>query len=172
MTDDFIKKVHEANEQAVKRHKKQDEKSLKEKKQNEKYINMYQDLVLTFIEAFDYKTGEFDIGAIDKDLTETIGYPEEIFAYINDDVATASICLHYKRQGYKLFGLPSFIEKGIIDFDVVNLYLNENEISVTEDLWDGGEGGSDDYIIDFDASILLSTRTFLLEDQGKSKSLI
>lgn len=133
---------------------------------------MYLDLVLSFIEAFDYKTGHFNVELIDKDLSETIGNPERIYAYIYDDEQVASIHFHYKRNGYDLTGLPDFIENDKINFYVVNKVLSENGISVSSDLWDGGDRGSDDYIVKFDASLLIATRKSLMEDGEKSKKKI
>lgn len=139
---------------------------------NKKYVDLYLDLVLSFIEAFDYKTGHFNVELIDKDLSETIGNPERIYAYIYDDEQVASIHFHYKRNGYDLTGLPDFIENDKINFYVVNKVLSENGISVSSDLWDGGDRGSDDYIVKFDASLLIATRKSLMEDGEKSKKKI
>lgn len=47
--------------------------------------------------------------------------------------------------------------------------LSENGICVTSDFWDGGERGLDDYIINFDASILITTRESLLKESEKVK---
>lgn len=172
MTDEFLKRLQEANEKAIKVYKKEDEKFLEECKKNKKYVDLYLDLVLSFIEVFDYKTGHFNVELIDKDLSETIGNPERIYACIYDDEQVASIHFHYKRNGYDLTGLPDFIENDKINFYVVNEVLSENGISVSSDLWDGGDRGSDDYIVKFDASLLIATRKSLMEDGEKSKKKI
>ena len=59
-----------------------------------------------------------------------------------------------------------------INFYVVNEVLSENGISVSSDLWDGGDRGLDDYIVKFDASLLIATRKSLMEDGEKSKKKI
>lgn len=170
MTEEFLKRLEEANGKAIKVYKKENEEFLKECEKNKKYIDLYYDLVFSFIEAYDYKNNSFRIDSIERDLSEVIGYPERVYAYINDEKQVASIHLHYKRGGnLKLNGLPEFIEKEEINFEVVNELLCENGISITSDLWDGGERGSDDYIINFDASILISTRKSLLGDEEKIK---
>ena len=61
MTDEFLKRLQEANEKAIKVYKKEDEKFLEECKKNKKYVDLYLDLVLSFIEAFDYKTSHFNV---------------------------------------------------------------------------------------------------------------
>ena len=172
MTEEFLKRLQEANEKAIKVYKKQNDKFLEEYKKNKKYADLYLDMVLSFIEVFDYKTGHFNVELIDKDLSETIGSPETIHAYIYDDDQTASIYLHYKRNVYDLSGLPDFIENDRINFAIVNEILSENGISITSDLWDGGERGSDDYIVKFDASLLISTRKSLMEAREISKKKI
>ena len=172
MTDEFLKRLQEANEKAIQVYKKEDEKYLEECKKNKKYVDLYLDLVLSFVEAFDYKTGHFNVELIDKDLSETIGNPERIYAYIYDNEQVASIHFHYKRKGYELTGLPDFIENDEINFCVVNEVLSENGISVSSDLWDGGDRGLDDYIVKFDASLLIATRKSLMEDGEKSKKKI
>lgn len=172
MTDEFLKRLQEANEKAIQVYKKEDEKYLEECKKNKKYVDLYLDLVLSFVEAFDYKTGHFNVELIDKDLSETIGNPERIYAYIFDNEQVASIHFHYKRKGYELTGLPDFIENDEINFCVVNEVLSENGISVSSDLWDGGDRGLDDYIVKFDASLLIATRKSLMEDGEKSKKKI
>ena len=172
MTEEFLKRLQEANEKAIKVYKKEDEKFLEECKKNKKYVDLYLDLVLSFIEVFDYKTGNFNVELIDKDLSEAIGNPERIYAYIYDDEQVASIDFHYKRKGYNLTGLPDFIENERINFLVVNELLSENGVSVTSDLWDGGEKGSDDYIVKFDASLLIATRKSLMIDGEKSKKKV
>jgi len=99
-----------------------------------------------------------------------IGQPESIRAYINDEKRVASIRLHYKRNSnLRIYGLLKFIEEEKINFNEVNDVLSENGIFVTYDLWDGGERGSDDFIIDFDASILITTRESLLKESEKIK---
>ena len=172
MTEEFLKRLQEANEKAIKVYKKEDEKFLEECKKNKKYVDLYLDLVLSFIEVFDYKTGNFNVELIDKDLSEAIGNPERIYAYIYGDEQVASIDFHYKRKGYNLTGLPDFIENERINFLVVNELLSENGVSVTSDLWDGGEKGSDDYIVKFDASLLIATRKSLMIDGEKSKKKV
>lgn len=164
MTDEFLKRLQEANEKAINVYKKENEKFLEECKKNKKYVDLYLNLVLSFIEVFDYKTGHFNVELIDKDLSETIGNPENICAYIHDDEQVASIHFHYERKGNGLTGLPDFIENNRINFYVVNEVLSENGISVSSDLWDGGERGLDDYIVKFDASLLIATRKSLMED--------
>lgn len=172
MTEEFLKRLQEANEKAIMVYKMEHDKFLEEYKNSKKYVDLYLNLVLSFIEVFDYKTGHFNVELIDKDLSETIGNPERINAYIYDDDQIASIHLHYKRNGYNLTGLPDFIKNDKINFLVVNEILSENGISITSDLWDGGGGGKDDYIINFDASLLISTRKSLMEDSEKSKKKI
>ena len=170
MTEEFLKRVQEANEKAIKVYKKLDEKYLAECEKNKKYVDLYLELVLSFIEAYDYKNGSFNISSIEKDLTEVIGTPENISAYIIDEEKIASIHLHYKRNSnLRLAGLPKFIAQDKINFNVVNEMLSKNGICVTADLWDGGERGLDDYIINFDASILITTRESLLKEGKKLK---
>lgn len=170
MTEEFLKRVQEANEKAIKVYKKLDEKYLAECEKNKKYADLYLELVLAFIEAYDYKNGSFNINSIEKDLSEVIGLPENISAYINDEKQIASIHLHYKRNSnLRLYGLPKFIDQERINFNIVNEMLSENGICVTSDLWDGGERGLDDYIINFDASILITTRESLLKESEKVK---
>ena len=55
--------------------------------------------------------------------------------------------------------------------DKFTQYL-QNGISVSSDLWDGGDRGLDDYIVKFDASLLIATRKSLMEDGEKSKKKI
>lgn len=173
MTEEFLKKVQEANEKAIKVYKKLDEKYLAECEKNKKYADLYLELVLSFIEAYDYKKGSFNINSIEKDLSEVIGSPENISAYIKAEEQIASIHLHYKRNSnLRLDGLPKFIDQERINFNVVNEMLSENGICVTSDLWDGGERGLDDYIINFDASILITTRESLLKESEKAKKRI
>lgn len=170
MTEEFLKRMQEANEKAIKVYKKLDEKFLDECEKNKKYVDLYLELVLSFIEIYDYKKGSFNINSIERDLSEVIGQPERISAYINDEKQVASIHLHYKRnRDLKLDGLPEFIDAEKINFNVVNEMLSENGICVTSDLWDGGERGLDDYIINFDASILITTRESLLKENEKVK---
>ena len=170
MTEEFLKRVQEANEKAIKVYKKLDEKYLAECEKNKKYVDLYLELVLSFIEAYDYKNDSFNISSIEKDLTEVIGTPENISAYIMDEEKIASIHLHYKRNSnLRLAGLPKFISQDKINFNVVNEMLSKNGICVTADLWDGGERGLDDYIISFDASILITTRESLLKEGKKLK---
>lgn len=170
MTEEFFKRMQEANEKAIKVYKKLDEKYLAECEKNKKYADLYLELVLLFIEIYDYKKSSFNINSIERDLSETIGHPESIIAYIDEEKQLASIHLHYKRnRNLRLDGLPEFIYAEKINFNVVNETLSENGISVTSNLWDGGERGLDDYIINFDASILIKTRESLLKESEKVK---
>lgn len=170
MTEEFLKRMQEANEKAIKVYKKLDEKFLDECEKTKKYVDLYLELVLSFIEIYDYKKGSFNINSIERDLSEVIGQPERICAYIKDEEQVASIRLHYKRNSnLRLDGLPKFIDEEKINFNVVNDVLSENGIFVTSDLWDGGERGSDDYIISFDASILITTRESLQKESEKVK---
>lgn len=170
MTEEFLKRMQEANEKAIKVYKKLDEKFLDECEKNKKYVDLYLELVLSFIEVYDYKKGSFNINSIERDLSEVIGQPESIRAYIKDEEQVASIRLHYKRnRNLRLDGLPKFIDEEKINFNVVNDVLSENGIFVTSDLWDGGERGSDDYIINFDAAVLITTREALLKESEKVK---
>ena len=165
MTEEFLKKVMKANEKAIIAYKNQDSKFLNDLEKNKKYADMYLELVLSFIEVFNYRKGTFDIQEITKDLSQTIGYPENINVYINEKGKLASIRLHYKRNNsLRLDGLPEFIDKNLVDLDILNEILNKNGIQVKADLWDGGDRGLDDYIIYFDASILLTTRKELLQN--------
>lgn len=165
MTEEFLKRMKEANEKAIKVYKK-----LNECEKNKKYVDLYLELVLSFIEVYDYKKGSFNINSIERDLSEVIGKPESIKAYINNKERVASIHLHYRRNNdLRLNGLPKFIDEEKINFNVVNDLLSENGIFVTSDLWDGGERGLDDYIINFDASILITTRESLLKESENVK---
>ena len=172
MTEEFLKRLQEANDKAIKVYNNENDKFLKECEKNKKYIDLYYDLVLSFIEVYDYKNNSFKVDSIERDLSEVIGRPERIYAYINFETQVASIHLHYERgRNLRLINLPEFIDKKIIDFEIVNEVLCENGISITSDLWDGGERGADDYIINFDASILISTRKKLIGDVEKTKKI-
>lgn len=173
MTEEFLKRFQEANAKAIGVYKKEDEKSLERLKANKIYVGMYLDLVLAFVEVFDYKSGKFNIDAIDKDLSNVIGKPKDVYVLISEDLTKASINLHYGRnQRAALVGLPDFIDNGTIDFDMVNEVLSENGISISENLWDGGERGLDNYIVTFDTSILAKTRKTLFEESEKKKESV
>jgi len=49
MTEEFFKRMQEANEKAIKVYKKLDEKFLDECEKNKKYVDLYLELVLSFI---------------------------------------------------------------------------------------------------------------------------
>jgi hypothetical protein len=173
MTEEFLKRMQEANEKAIKVYKKTDKKYLAECDRNKKYVDLYLDLVLLFIEIYDYKKGLFNINSIESDLSEVIGNPESIYSYLDDDKQIATIHLHYKRnRDLKLDGLPDFISNNEINFNVVNEILSENGICVTSNLWDGGERGLDDYIINFDASIIIKTHELLQKESDEVKKRI
>lgn len=173
MTEEFLKRMQEANEKAIKVYKKTEKKYLAECDRNKKYVDLYLDLVLLFIEIYDYKKGLFNINSIESDLSEVIGNPESIYSYLDDDKQIATIHLHYKRNSdLKLDGLPDFISNNEINFNVVNEILSENGICVTSNLWDGGERGLDDYIINFDASIIIKTHELLQKESDEVKKRI
>ena len=131
MTEEFLKRMQEANEKAIKVYKKTDKKYLAECDRNKKYVDLYLDLVLLFIEIYDYKKGLFNINSIESDLSEVIGNPESIYSYLDDDKQIASIHLHYKRnRDLKLVGLPDFISNNEINFNVVNEILSENDATI------------------------------------------
>ena len=167
MTDDFLKRLNEANQKAVKRYKDTCQEYENKCKENERYVEMYLKLVLLFVELFDYEKGLFNIDSninyIKSNLSEVIGQPRNISSMINTEKKEAFIYLYYDREYLELLGLPKFIAEEKIDFNIVNNMLSENGISVKADLWDGGERGLDAYIIKFDASILISTQEELNE---------
>jgi hypothetical protein len=170
MTDEFLKKLKEANEKAIKVYNKQDEKYLKKCEENKKYIDLYIELVLAFVENYDYKNGvfKFDPNEIINKYYKIIGFPDRINAFTHKNEAILGF--HYSRnRDLSLNGLP---DKKIIDFNIVNDVLAENGISVKEDLWDGGERGSDEYIVKFDATILNETRDKLMNETENAKKMI
>ena len=67
MTEEFLKKVMKANEKAIIAYKNQDSKFLNDLEKNKKYADMYLELVLSFIEVFNYRKGTFDIEEITKE---------------------------------------------------------------------------------------------------------
>lgn len=133
---------------------------------------MYRQLVIKFVEIYDYNEGTFNVSLLDLSVADTIGYPDRIYTYINDD-NVARLALHYKRgNDLELLGLPKHIENSEIDFTLVNRVLNKNSIKLSSDLWDGGERGSDQYIVTFDATLLVETRKAIQkETQEKINSL-
>ena len=94
MTEEFLKRMQEANEKAIKVYKKTEKEYLAECDRNKKYVDLYLDLVLLFIEIYDYKKGLFNINSIESDLSEVIGNPESIYSRLDDDKQIASIRLH------------------------------------------------------------------------------
>ena len=175
MTEEFLKKLNEANDVAIAKYNHEDEEFKNKCKKNREYIEMYLGLVLSLIKVYDYRTGKFDTKSLDKSVSKVIGTPDRIHAYINEEEKKAKAYFHYGRETSNmndLVGAPDFINKHEIDFKVVNEVLKENGVSVREDLWDGGERGSDEYILEFDATLLLQTRASLLAETESAKKKI
>ena len=105
-----------------------------------------------------------------KKITDVIGGANKVYAYVSEKEKVANIRIHYDRkginQGFELSGLPSFYSDESFKLSCVNEILKENGIGIREDLWDGGERGSDSYIVTFDASMLLEQRDKLLKENN------
>ena len=167
MTEEFLKRVQTANETAINAYK-------AEYNRNKKYAEMYENLVLSFIEIFNYKTGFFNLNSLNRDLSEIIGNPSGINCSLNKKDKTASIHLYYKRDGETsiLLGLPDFITNDLMNEEIVNDLLSENDISVTFKGISENYDDLDQYIITFDASLIISTRESLLEERGKARKKV
>lgn len=164
MTDEFLKRVKDANEIAIQKYKKEKEEYNIKLNANKLFAEQFMKLIIAFIEKYDYANNSFVIDYGIKKLVELIGTPESIKAYI-DDFNRGIIRLEYRRNNeLKLTGLPSYINNPNFDLNMICELLRENDIRVIADLWDCHGRGNDEYIISFDASILVNTRNELLND--------
>ena len=171
MTSDYLEKLKEAIEQATKTYKEGTKEHNEWIAKNKKYADLYMKLVLTYIASYDFKTGHFIISEDNyKKITDVIGGANKVYAYVSEKEKVANIRIHYDRkginQGFELSGLPSFYSDESFKLSCVNEILKENGIGIREDLWDGGERGSDSYIVTFDASMLLEQRDKLLKENN------
>lgn len=163
MTEEFTKRLTEIIEKKAKDFKTENQK-------NKKYIELYTNLVLSFIETYDFKTDsfKFDSEKIIAEYGEIIGNPDKIIAYDYTKDNEGVLKFHYKRDNTcALIGYPNSLYFKEYDFKLLNEILCENGISVKEDLWDGGNLGSDEIIVKFDSTLLNETRKSLKESTKK-----
>lgn len=151
-------------------YEKSKDKLEKKRQNNEKIANSYIELVLAFIDSFDYDKSIFNVESINAQfLTLMFGNPSFIGTSINNATKIASINVKYERSNdLKLIGLPDFFEENT-DFMLISDILRECGIELTSNIILLASGKDDCYSINFDASMLLSKYDSLLNN-GKNIS--
>ena len=166
MTNEFKKKMNQSMENGMLIARKQNKEYLEKVKFNQQFADLYMELVLAFVEVYDFRTDLFDYDLINKDFLKKFGNPKEVFAWISEENQTGTIELDYgnEKNGWIRGGEPEFKKLAIFDLDIINDILGENDINIREgDVDSGGYGSNSDYIY-FNASMLIEKRKKLLEE--------
>ena len=166
MTEDFKKKMSEAMENGILIARKQNKEYLEKVSFNKKYADLYMELVLAFVEKFDFSTGSFNYKNVSKEILNKFGNPKDVCAWLSEEKSIGTISLDYSSgtNPWIRAGEPDFKKFKEFDLSIVNDLLAENGIHVREDSVDGGGMGSQNDYISFDASMLIETRNKLMEE--------
>ena len=167
MTNEFKKAMEKAMEHGILVARKQDEEYLEKARQNQKYADLYMELVLAYVEQFDFRSGQFQDDKVNKDILKKFGQPKSVTGWISKNgELKGTIALNYgdKNNGWLREGEPEFKKDEEFDLKIINEILSENGISIREDYVDGGGYGSQNDYIYFDASMLIEMQNKLLEE--------
>ena len=167
MTEDFIYRMNLAIEKGYNDAKKENMEFLKKVKSNQQYANLYIELVLAFIEQFDFNTGEFKTENISKKIIKNFGYPKNIKAYISSEENNIGTIAFDYYDGFECFlhaDQPEFKNDESFDLNIVNDLLQKYDISVVEQHIDEGGKRYHEDCISFDASLLIEARKELLKE--------
>ena len=165
MTDEFKSKMSKAMEGAVLVAQKQDIEYLRKVALNKKYADLYLELVLAFVEKFDFHSECFQDDEVDKDLLKHFGKPRSICAWVVEEDREGTISLNYgdDKNPWIRVGEPKFKDDAEFDLKIVNSILEENGIHIKRDSIDGGGVGTQNDYISFDAGMLIDKRNELLD---------
>lgn len=167
MNEDFIYRMNLALEKGYNDAKKENMEFLEKVKNNKKYANLYIELVLAFIEQFDFNTGEFKTEKVNKDILKNFGYPKSIKAYISSEennIATIAFDYYDGFECWLHADQPEFKNDESFDLNIVNDLLQNYDISVLEQHVNNGGMGYHEDCISFDASLLIEARKELLKE--------
>lgn len=165
MTEEFKNKMNSAMEQGVLVARKQNKEYLEKLAINQKYADLYMELVLNVVRTFDFRDERFHCDKLDENFMKNFGDPKNVVAWLGDDSHVATISLNYANEhGWGRVCEPKFkLDKGY-DLEVINDILEENDIHIHENHYDGGGRGSESDSIEFDATMLIEQRKALLEE--------
>ena len=178
MTEEFKRRMDKANDKALAKYiQAYENEFIKKYQHNKKYADLYQDLIISLVETYDYAQigiglGGLDAGfnfkAINKDYSEIIGQPEKIVTEIDpENERRVIIKLFYKKvNDYKHIGIPNYIREGTADFTMIWEILRENDIIIFLNRKDFS------LELHFDASIIYITYTTLEEKTKRIKKRI
>ena len=173
MTEEFKRRMEEANDKALAKYTQAYEAEFLEKyQQNKKYADLYQDLIISLIETYDYAQiglgNGFNFKAINKDYSEIIGQPEKIVTTLEPENERRGIIkfIYNQNNNYKHTEFPNYIKEGTADFVTIWGILRTNDINIYLDM--------NDFSLElhFDASIIYITYTTLEEKTKRIKKRI
>lgn len=166
MTEEFKNRMSNAIEKGIMIAKKEESEYLERVKFNKEYADLYTELVLAFVEKFDFLTGYFRHLNVDTETLKKFGRPRGWDSWVSEEDLTGVISLDYSSETNPWIraGEPEFKKFKEFDLSVVNDLLAENGIHVREEHVDSGGMGSQNDYITFDASMLVEMRNKLLEE--------
>ena len=166
MTNEFKEKMINAMANGIKIARKQDEEYLEKVRNNKPIADLYMQLVLAFVEKYDFYKNSFNYGTIDEELLKQFGQPRSISAWITEKEKEGTISLDYQDETnpWSRSGEPLFKSQKSFDLTIINDILAENGIKIRENSVDGGGYGTQCDYISFDASLLIEARNNLLEE--------
>ena len=163
MTDDFREKFEKAIEKGLLAAKCKNQEYLNKVESNRKYADLYMQLVLAFVEQYDFYSGSLNTELVDKELLSNFGYPKFIEASVSEENGVGTITFDYTDiTGLMRECDSEFKRSDNFDLEIVNDLLKENGINVREEHLDGRGLRERDHVF-FDASMLVKARREILD---------
>ena len=121
------------------------------------YAEKYEKLVISFVKAYDFINGNFDIDLVDKEVLAEFGTPISISNDRDPNRPWFNIYLAYDSKNHCRGGIknnPDF------DLEIINSILSRDNISIKSDTVQGID------CISFYASVLLDKRKEILQERA------
>ncbi len=165
--NEFLQKLKDANAEALRRYRKEDDEYKRKIAENGQYIDMYLNLIASAIKNYDYRNDCFNVERIAQESQRVLGGCAKIDAHIGEEIDDRNVNsnkgvieLTYNSDGNgSLLDAPSFFRK--MDRDFVFGELSDEygvSVSTTRPNWNDYKTV---YKFVFDASIITTTKEAL-----------